>query len=63
MDKPRSGLGVCDHIATSIQHFDLKHRTAIQAVSGAGNSRVVGADGHLHLVECALINFAALNDL
>jgi hypothetical protein len=60
---PRSGLGGGNYVAASIQHFDVHHRTAIQAVSSAGNSRVIGADGHLHFVERPLVDLAALNHL
>ena len=52
-----------DHLPLGVQDGHLHRNTAVQAVRGAAQSGVVGAYGHLHLVQDALVIGACLDEL
>ena len=52
-----------DHPALGIQDGEINGNTAIQAVSGAAQSGVVGAYGHLHSVQDSLVVLAPFDGL
>jgi len=52
-----------DHVPCRVGNGDLQGNTTVQVVCGAAQSRVVGAYGHLHLVQDALVILAFLDEL
>ena len=50
-----------DNHAIRVNNIKCQRDSAIQAVSCAGHSGVVGTDSHLHLVQYALIIFSILD--
>ncbi len=52
-----------DHSIPGVQDGKIYRHTAIQAVSRAAQSRVVGAYGHFHPVKNSLVVFASFDGL